>query len=111
MSEARETPLRAISGLPPGLNRIESEWLREMVNAASIDGRSRGQRHNFEASCQRSLSYAAGVFLFEGNLRQHRSGDVGAGLRVIDEKILASFHHHPLRSPNGTAIFQLGGWS
>ena len=33
------------------------------------------------------------VFLFEDDLRQHRAGDVVAGLGVIDEEILAIFHH------------------
>jgi hypothetical protein len=36
--EAREL-LCAISGLSGGLNRIESDWLREMVNAVSHEGR------------------------------------------------------------------------
>jgi hypothetical protein len=36
-----------------------------------------------------------GVFLFKDDLRQHRSGDVGAGLCVVDEKILAPLHHCP----------------
>jgi hypothetical protein len=38
------------------------------------------------------LSRAVGVFLFKFDLRQHRLGDVGAGLCVVDEKILAPFH-------------------
>ncbi len=33
------------------------------------------------------------VFLFEDDLRQHRAGDVVAGLGVIDEEILALLHH------------------
>jgi hypothetical protein len=37
-SEAREL-LCAISDLSAGLNRIETDWLREMVNAASHEGR------------------------------------------------------------------------
>jgi hypothetical protein len=36
--EAREL-LCAISGLSAGLNRLKSDWLREMVNAASHEGR------------------------------------------------------------------------
>ena len=34
-----------------------------------------------------------GVFLFKGDLRQHRSSDVGAGLCVADEKTSAPLHH------------------
>jgi hypothetical protein len=37
-SEAREL-LCAISGLSAGLNRIESDWLREMVDVAGHEGR------------------------------------------------------------------------
>jgi hypothetical protein len=33
------------------------------------------------------------VLLFEDDLRQHRAGDVVAGLGVIDEEILALLHH------------------
>jgi hypothetical protein len=33
------------------------------------------------------------VFLFEDDLGQHRAGNVVAGLGVIDQKILALFHH------------------
>jgi hypothetical protein len=31
--------------------------------------------------------------LFKGDLRQNRSGDVSAGLCIVDEKILAPLHH------------------
>lgn len=44
-SEAREL-LRSISGLSAGLNRIESDWLREMVNAASHEGCEFRRRSN-----------------------------------------------------------------
>ena len=33
------------------------------------------------------------VFLLEDDLRQHRAGDVVAGLGVVDEEILALLHH------------------
>src|SRR3954454_9938898 len=39
------------------------------------------------------LSCRVGVFLCKGNLRQHRPGDVSAGLSVVDEKLLAPLHH------------------
>jgi hypothetical protein len=39
------------------------------------------------------LSCAMGVFLFKDDMRQHRLGDVGAGLCVVDEKGLAPLHH------------------
>jgi hypothetical protein len=38
-------------------------------------------------------SCAPGIFLFKGDLRQNRSGDVSAGLCIVDEKILAPLHH------------------
>lgn len=34
-----------------------------------------------------------GVCLFEGDLRQHRPGNVAAGLCVVDENVLAPLHH------------------
>jgi hypothetical protein len=38
-------------------------------------------------------SCAVGVFLFKGDLRHHRLGEVGAGLCVVDDKVLAPLHH------------------
>jgi diguanylate cyclase (GGDEF)-like protein/PAS domain S-box-containing protein len=69
------------------LHRLLEEAWHQQLHAVAIETNQLPQKGDW----QQALAFF--VFLLENDLRQHRAGDVLAALGVINDEILAGFHH------------------